>query len=94
MMSNSPQTDTVQIIGNTYRCRDLIKRRGGRWDTATKTWIIAAAEWDKLASLDHGSAVAGCHILGTPVPVRQASAVRVNQPCRRCGTYCYGDCES
>jgi len=94
---------TVRIEGNTYRCKDLIKGRGGKFDPASKTWVISADAWDILSALDGGHATAGCRVAGVigkrreadqstePVTVRAYRPV-TNSPCRRCGTYCYGDC--
>ena len=77
----------LRITGNTYNCRDLIKMKGGKWDSASKSWIIDAAAWSRLAALDCGRAVRGC--VATPVVVENAAGGGV---CPHCGTYCYGDC--
>jgi len=109
---------TVRIEGNTYRCKDLIKSSGGKFDPASKSWVISAAKWDILSALDGGRATAGCRVAVVyreqvpmtldqaieaagkrreadqsvqPAPVRAYRPV-ANKPCRRCGTYCYGDC--
>jgi len=106
---------TVRVGGNTYRCKDLIKGRGGKFDAQSKTWVIGKAEWEILSSLDGGRATAGCYILApeqTPMTLDEAivaagkrrvadqstqpapTAYRpvINKPCRKCGTYCFGDC--
>lgn len=75
----------VRISGNTYNCRDLIKQKGGKWDSATKTWTLDASAWDRLSALDGGRAVRGC--------VATALHAQTSAICPSCGTYCYGDCE-
>jgi len=107
---------TVRIVGNTFRCKDLIKGEGGKFDAISKSWVISADAWEILSALDGGHATAGCRVAGAEqvpmtldqaieaavarraadqpaqtVPVRAYRPV-TNKPCRRCGTYCYGDC--
>jgi len=33
----------VIITGNTYNCRDDIKKLGGRWDGERKAWVVDIA---------------------------------------------------
>lgn len=49
----------VTLSGKTYNCRDLIKKHGGKFDAATKTWTMPALGWDRIRRLDCGRAVAG-----------------------------------
>lgn len=91
----------VQISGNTYSCRDLIKGRGGKWQAASKTWAIDDKQWAVLAALDNGRATRGCMIVGgvmggrTETPqADRPQRLRPAGPCRKCGSYCYGDCEA
>lgn len=87
----------VQIAGNTYACRELIKGRGGRWDAAAKTWAIDEAAWAILANLDNGRATRDCYVVrdATPATARAYQPAHgINQPCRKCGSYCFGDCEA
>lgn len=86
----------IKIIGNTYNCKDLIKGRGGKWDGASKSWTIDAAAWAILSKLDNGRATYGCRVAGVAAPVATQTAYKpvanTNQPCRKCGSYCFGDC--
>lgn len=86
--------NTVQIGGNTYNCRDMIKGRGGKWDATSKTWTISTDAWTILSALDNGRATRGCHIVGGKPVAPAAYRKAINQPCRKCGSYCYGDCEA
>ena len=90
---------TVEIGGNTYRARDLIKNRGGKWNAASKTWAIEASQWAVLAAMDCGNAVRGCRVVSGEDPCAPVSSsaekpmiYRSSVPCPRCGTYCFGDC--
>jgi hypothetical protein len=35
--------EAVKITGNTFACKDAIKKLGGRWDAAEKCWIVDIA---------------------------------------------------
>jgi hypothetical protein len=84
---------TIQITGKTYECRDWIKQFGGVWQAATKTWSMDA---DKFAAMRARKPIitAGCRIAGqdAPVAATEGQSVRLSAICRKCGTYCYGDC--
>ena len=82
---------TVQITGKTFDCRDLIKSAGGVWQTATKTWAIDSAKWAALTA-SKPILTAGCRIAGGATAAARTASPRINAVCRRCGSYCYGDC--
>lgn len=81
---------TIQITGKTFDCRDLIRSAGGVWQAATKTWSIDAAKWAALTARKP-ILTGGCRIAGQAAPT-EGRAVRLTAACRKCGTYCYGDC--
>ena len=36
-------TNSAIITGNTYNCREQIKKLGGRWNAEKKAWVIDIA---------------------------------------------------
>ena len=79
---------TIQITGKTYDCRDLIRAAGGAWQADSKTWAIDADKWAALVARKP-ILTSGCRIAGAATESR---APRLTAICRKCGTYCYGDC--
>lgn len=82
---------TVQITGKTFDCRDLIRSAGGVWQADSKTWTIDSTKWAALTARKPIS-TAGCRIAGATNTAARTAAPRINAVCRRCGSYCYGDC--
>lgn len=90
---------TVEISGNTYPVREHLKAAGAKWQAASKTWAMDEDKWVALKTTKP-------HLLANVYPVGGAVAsalTRVNNapakyrsvgPCRKCGSYCYGDCEA
>lgn len=78
-------TETHTVSGNTYEWRKNIRQHGLRWDAQTKTYRGTKEQVDALMAYvdryaNHGLVASSGH------------ASRSNEPCRRCGSYCYGDC--
>lgn len=79
----------VAISGNTYPVREQLKALGARWNAADKAWMVDDSKADQARAI----------VAGAPKPQsifrRPIQAARVsNGPCRRCHSYCYGDCEA
>lgn len=94
----------LKIGGDTYNNRDIIKSAGGRWDATSKTWSVADSVWAGLLQ-QKPIALRRCMIVGgvSDLPVGSYSAkpaadrpirLRPVGPCRKCHSYCYGDCEA
>ena len=44
------KSESWTLSGNTYPVRDEIKRMGGQWDAATKTWTVPYGTMSEKAS--------------------------------------------
>jgi len=79
---------SIAITGNTYPVKDQLKALGGRWDAARKAWMVPEDKADKARAL----------VSGAPKPQsifrRPIQEGFRDGPCRRCQSYCYGDCTS
>ena len=67
-----------RIVGKTYAHKSYFKHWGLKWDG--RGWV-GVVEGDQ----SRGTVPAGCWV--EPIVANSN-----NQPCRRCGTYCCGDC--
>jgi hypothetical protein len=50
--------DRIEITGNTYANRELIKNLGGRWDATAKAWwfdrnAYSNRQWEKISAEIH-----------------------------------------
>lgn len=96
---------TVQIGGDTYNCREYIKAAGGKWQAASKTWAMDDLAWAKLVE-SKPTLMRGCMPVGGSIgneAIARAKAAQTTDrpmrlrpvgPCRKCASYCYGDCEA
>ena len=48
MNNDNTETTMVKITGNTYACRGLLSDFGGAYDASSKSWTMAAAQWDEI----------------------------------------------
>ena len=39
------------LIGNTYPHRDIIKKRGGKWNSEKKCWMVPTQHYEELSEL-------------------------------------------
>ena len=97
-----PQVVEVRVSGNTFAKKNYLRDNLSlRWDAAAKEWFgkVKADEIDtlrrvfKLIVRVDGEQPQSKEL---PVVKQQASKVvpGVTVPCKKCGTYCYGDCEA
>jgi hypothetical protein len=97
---------TVEIGGNTYPVREHLKTAGAKWQSASKTWAMDEDKWVSL-KLAKPNLLAGVYPVGGAVTLAlgkvnaaptlaRSGAVRYRAvgPCRKCHSYCYGDCEA
>lgn len=91
----------IAITGNTYPVKDQIKAMGGKWDAASKSWMVPDDKAEQARALVGASPTKSQHPR-TGQPWRgddadvQLTPARTHRPmpCRKCGSYCYGDCEA
>jgi hypothetical protein len=77
-----------KLSGNTYPAKDYIKSYlGGKWDGATKTWIV---DVEKVNNLIARQAIR----VDDSAPAAVAPKAFASGWCNKCKSYCYGDCES
>ena len=81
---------TFKVTGDTFSRRDKIKKAGGRWNPADKSWTITVFD--------------DCFLFGTyglvftevlpsaPATAKINNVPGVTTPCRQCGTLCFGEC--
>ncbi len=90
----------IAITGNTYPVKDQIKALGGKWDANSKSWMVPDDKAEQARALVgaaptkaktyHGArTIDGVQTLG-----EYRARANHSQPCRKCDTYCYGDCEA
>jgi hypothetical protein len=84
----------VAIKGNTYPVKDQLKALGGKWDAAGKAWMVPDEKAEQARALV--PAATTYHGLGRNAALsgNRRNCPDVTKPCRKCGTYCYGDCEA
>jgi hypothetical protein len=74
------------LSGDTYTIKEYIKTYlGGKWDAATKSWIVDTA---KVQDLIDRKAI---HVNDAPV-VQSKQTTHDNGWCNKCHSWCYGDC--
>ena len=76
----------TQITGNTYPVREQLKKLGGRWDPRLRVWMVPEDRAD-----DARSAVSA---VTHQRPALSGNTRPQTGLCRRCDSYCYGDCEA
>ena len=82
----------VRISGNTYNHLKTIKSQADvKFNGASKVWEgkINFDGYEYITKYCHGVTVS---ILGD-LPVINKGVAGVTVPCKKCGTYCFGDCE-
>jgi len=82
-------TETVYLTGNTYPYRDDLRRAGLKWDAAGKVWVGTREQAEKVTERFANHRI----VTMTAMPTKATPAAS-RGPCRRCGTYCYGDCSA
>lgn len=82
----------IAITGNTYPVKDQIKALGGKWDAASKSWMVPDDKADQARALLPAAPVKQNTYRSVSSNTRGIPGV--NMPCRSCGGYCYGDCEA
>lgn len=77
-----------KLSGNTYPVKDWIKSYlGGKFDGASKSWIVDTSKVNDLLSK-------GANIYADNSQPQAATKTTGNGYCRKCHSYCYGDCEA
>ena len=89
------QVEGNLITGDTFAIRFFIKTYlGGKWDADNKGWRIDTV---KLGDMLRRSNHIGLRI-ASESEIANARKYNTNNDCtnlcKRCGTYCYGDCYS
>ena len=82
----------IAITGNTYPVKDQIKALGGKWDANSKSWIVPDDKAEQARALL--PAVAPKQTTYRNLSSNRRNCPDVTKPCRKCGSYCYGDCEA
>lgn len=73
------------LSGNTFPVKDWIKSKvDGKWDANRKMWVVNSAQVDRWLK-------AGAIHADNSQP---AQTTGTNGYCRKCHSYCYGDCEA
>lgn len=80
----------IAITGNTYPVKDQIKALGGKWDANSKAWMVPEDKAEQARALLPAAAPKQNAYRALPSNRRPD----VTKPCRKCGSYCYGDCEA
>ena len=81
-----PNSNLARIHGNTYPVRADLKALGAKWNPSERAWYVAgeAARRKAQAIVDAVPAQAP----------RQSFTPHSSGLCKKCGSYCYGDCEA
>ena len=78
---------TFKVTGDTFSRKDKIKKAGGRWNAADKSWTITVFH--------------DCFLFGTyglvftevgAATTTMHKVAGVTTPCHKCGTLCFGEC--
>lgn len=78
------------LSGDTYAIKDFIKTYlGGKWNGNEKAWEV---DTDKLNAVATRGNHIGLRIDNTPQ--QQTKSSDNNGYCRKCQSYCYGDCSA
>ena len=84
------------LTGDTYNAREYIKKSfGGKWNKDAKGWTVNTQQ--VIDAID--DKVDGfCSMLKVvdfiPAKIEAKKSEYVSGYCNKCGTYCYGDCQS
>lgn len=86
--------NTHAITGDTYRFRDVIKSTASSpvYDKARKAWLVDAEAAEKLTRPTYH--ICARYLTATPIAPATPAPATNNGYCRRCQSYCYGDCQS
>ena len=84
----------IAIKGNTYPIKEQLKALDGKWNAADKAWMVP----DELAEQARALLPAATTYHGlnrnAALSSNRSNCPDVTKPCRKCGSYCYGDCEA
>jgi hypothetical protein len=85
------QGKSIVVSGNTYHNRMVLGEAGLKY--ANREWSGVITSTKALIDLYFckGLSIA---IIGSNLPVINKAVPGVTIPCKKCGTYCYGDCEA
>ncbi len=85
------QGKSIIVSGNTYHNRMVLGETGLKF--ANREWSGVITSTKALIDLYFckGLSIA---IIGSDLPVVNKAVPGVTIPCKKCGTYCFGDCEA
>ena len=84
----------VRISGNTYKNMGKIKEHADvKFEGASKTWVgvVSFDGYEYITTYCYGVTIS---IISNDLPVINKGVSGVTAPCKKCGTYCFGDCEA
>ena len=84
----------VRISGNTYKNMGKIKEHADvKFEGASKTWVgkVSLDGYEYITTYCYGVTIS---IISNDLPVINKGVSGVTTPCKKCGTYCFGDCEA
>ena len=92
-------THTIAITGNTYPVKDQLKALGARWNPDKKAWMVEPAVAEQARALVASAGPKYQQAAPYSNKRRYGNDGEYNRPaytqhgpCRKCGSYCYGDC--
>jgi len=86
------QGKSIVVSGNTYHNRMALGGAGLKY--ANKQWSGVINSTNALIDLYFCKGVNIAIIGGNDLPVVNKGVAGVTTPCKKCGTYCFGDCEA
>lgn len=93
-ISNGMELDGNVLSGDTYGMREYIKKHwAGKWNADTKTWTVDS---NLVVSTINKQSWGFTRVLSisNDAVTETKQTHGVDGYCRKCHTYCYGDCQS